>query len=56
MYKFSLAFANEVWFLNDDDMNIFLDKDLITERQAFKLPSEGINTKRFVPKRKKQKR
>ena len=55
MYKFSLAFANEVWFLNDDDMNIFLDKDLITERQAFKLPSEGINTKRFVPKEKSRK-
>ena len=55
MYKFSLAFANEVWFLNDDDMNIFLDKDLITERQAFKLPSEGINTKRFVPKEKNRK-
>lgn len=55
MYKFSLAFANEVWFLNDDDMNIFLEKDLITERQAFKLPSEGINTKRFVPKPKERK-
>ena len=36
-------------------MNIFLDKDLITERQAFKLPSEGINTKRFVPKEKNRK-
>lgn len=55
LYKFSLAFANEVWFLNDDDMEIFLEKDLVTESQAFRLPSEGINTERFVPMEKVEK-
>lgn len=49
LYKFSLTFAQEVWFLNDDDMKIFLENDLVTEGQAFKLPSEGINLKRFSP-------
>lgn len=52
MYKFSLTFAHEVWFLNSEDRDIFLEKDLITERQAFILPSEGVNTKRFAPAKK----
>lgn len=55
MYKFSLAFANEVWFLNEDDREIFLEKDLITDRQAFMLPSEGVNTNRYVAQEKTKK-
>lgn len=50
MYKFSLTYAHEVWFLNSEDKEIFLSRDLITERQAFILPSEGVNTKRFSPR------
>lgn len=54
MYKFSLTFAHEVWFLNSEDRDIFLEKDLVTESQAFILPSEGVNTGRFAPKEKEK--
>ena len=49
LYKFSLTYAEEVWFLNSEDKEIFLEKDLIAESQAFILPSEGVNTKRYIP-------
>jgi glycosyltransferase involved in cell wall biosynthesis len=55
LYKFSLTYAEEVWFLNSEDKEIFLEKDLIAESQAFILPSEGVNTKRYIPSKKETK-
>ena len=49
MYKFSFLFAKEVWFLNRDDKNIFLHQNIIDNKKAVVLPSEGVDTQKFQP-------
>lgn len=47
MYKYAFKKAHQVWFLNQDDMTLFIESNLINEIQAIILPSEGIDVKRF---------
>ena len=49
LYKFSFKFTKEVWFLNEDDKNIFLQRNLVDVKKTFVLPSEGIDTQKFKP-------
>ena len=49
MYKFSLKYAYQVWFLNRDDENIFIKNNIINKEKSFVLPGEGIDTTKFEP-------
>ncbi|MCK7558105.1 glycosyltransferase family 4 protein [Chitinophaga sedimenti] len=49
LYKVALRKVKSVWFLNDDDREIFVSKKLVKAKQAFVLPGEGINCDYFAP-------
>lgn len=55
MYKYSLKFADEVWFLNNEDKEYFISNKLIKGSQAGLLPGEGINLEKFKPEILKEK-
>lgn len=50
LYAFSFRFAKEVWFLNEDDRDVFLRKRIINKNKSFILASEGVDTDYFSPK------
>ena len=43
LYRFSLKSSNKVLFLNQDDMDIFLNHNLIRNDQSLLLPGEGVD-------------
>ena len=47
MYRFALKKATEVWFLNNDDREYFVDNKIVRPNKTFILPSEGIDTHAF---------
>lgn len=50
LYKFSLRYSKEVWFLNTEDKEYFLKNNLLNDRVKIKvLPGEGINLEKFKP-------
>lgn len=49
LYRFSLNYASEVWFLNEDDKKEFLKRKLVKESKVKILPGEGINLEKFKP-------
>lgn len=49
LYKFSLKRAKEVWFLNQDDLDTFVNRSIIPSTKAYLLNSEGIDTNHFTP-------
>ncbi|MFS7194593.1 glycosyltransferase family 4 protein [Rahnella inusitata] len=49
LYSFAFKFAMEVWFLNEDDKSIFVDKKIINIEKAFVLDGEGVDTDFFSP-------
>jgi glycosyltransferase involved in cell wall biosynthesis len=49
LYRFSLRYAREVWFLNTDDRDVFTTHRLIKKAVPFLLPGEGIDTEAFYP-------
>jgi len=55
LYKASLKYAQEVWFINIEDKNKFLLAELVVEEQMNFLPSEGINLETFAPIKVKRK-
>lgn len=54
LYKFSLLFTKDVWFLNNQDRKEFLDRKIIPAKKAFVLPGEGIDLEEFSPLAKKR--
>src|ERR1700712_3365463 len=57
LYRISFRFAKKVFFQNEEDMNLFLTKKLVTPEVADLVPGSGIDLKRFQPvdfKRNKQ--
>jgi len=55
LYTLSLKKAKEVWFLNTDDMRVFLDRKIVKQEKIYLLNGEGIDTTTFQPKEKKKK-
>ncbi|UUV19790.1 glycosyltransferase family 4 protein [Fusobacteria bacterium ZRK30] len=49
LYRFSLRFAKEVWFLNENDKKVFLERKLVDSDKTFVLNGEGIDTDYFKP-------
>jgi glycosyltransferase involved in cell wall biosynthesis len=50
LYKKALRKSEEVWFLNNEDARIFIDKRIVNIEKMKVLPGEGINTDHFSPR------
>ncbi|MEG1611123.1 MAG: glycosyltransferase family 4 protein [Alistipes sp.] len=48
LYKFAFKSPKEVWFLNREDFESFLQYHLISESKGYILKGEGINLERFA--------
>lgn len=49
LYRLSFRFPRKVFFQNPDDLNLFLSKKLVPEKNVDLLPGSGINLQRFLP-------
>lgn len=49
LYKLAFNFPREVWFLNEDDRQVFLNSRLVTSDKAVLLYGEGIDLNYFKP-------
>lgn len=49
LYKFAFRFPKEVWFLNEDDRQTFLNYRLVSESKATLLHGEGVDVSHFSP-------
>lgn len=54
LYKKTLFKAEEVWFLNNDDLQSFLSERIIDTSKTFLLPGEGVDTAYFSPRRERE--
>ena len=53
LYKFGLASAEHIWFLNQLDKSYFEQKNIVGLNESYLLPSEGIDLSKFTLKKKK---
>jgi len=53
MYRIAAWLSKEVWFLNDNDRDVFVYKKIVSKKKAKVLHSEGIDTEWFAPKARK---
>ena len=49
LYRRALRQTEEVWFLNEDDRQVFISQRLVSEGRTFILPGEGVDTDIFYP-------
>jgi glycosyltransferase involved in cell wall biosynthesis len=49
LYKFALYKSDKVFFLNNDDLKLFLDSGLVKQSITERMPGAGIDTRKFVP-------
>lgn len=49
LYKVSFQFANKVFFQNPDDLELFLNKKLVSPKAVDILPGSGIDLNKFRP-------
>jgi glycosyltransferase involved in cell wall biosynthesis len=47
LYRLAFRGSKEVWFLNESDASVMIEKHLLPEEKAKYLPSEGVNTSQF---------
>lgn len=53
LYKFVLKKTQLIFFQNDDDMQIFLQKGFVTKERAVKIPGSGVDYEYYKPIAKK---
>jgi glycosyltransferase involved in cell wall biosynthesis len=49
LYRSALRKNREVWFLNEDDRQVFVGQRLVPKEKTFILPGEGVDTTAFYP-------
>ena len=49
LYQFAFRFPKEVWFLNEDDRQTFLQYSLVSKEKAVLLHGEGVDLQHFTP-------
>lgn len=47
LYHFAFQFPQKVWVLNNDDLNAFLQRRIISQNRIEILPGEGVNSEYF---------
>lgn len=52
LYRFSLLFPREVWFLNTEDREIFVKGGIVDAKKTRVIPGEGVDMDHFSPKKK----
>ena len=52
LYRNSLKKAEEVWFLNYDDLDVFLSRRIVEKARTRVINGEGVNTRLFRPAKK----
>lgn len=52
LYKISLTSAKQIWFLNQDDKNLFISKKILKADRCRILNGEGINLEEYHPQEK----
>ncbi|GAA5040250.1 glycosyl transferase [Marivirga lumbricoides] len=52
LYRFSFKFPKQVFFQNQEDLQLFLDKELIQRNICEVIPGSGIDLSHFYPKEK----
>ncbi|MGL4863596.1 MAG: glycosyltransferase family 4 protein [Cetobacterium sp.] len=53
LYKIGLNKAEKIIFLNNEDMQEFINLKICNRKNTFNLKSEGVNISKFLPKQKK---
>ncbi len=54
LYRIAAFLSKEVWFLNDNDRDVFIYKRIVSKKKTRLLRSEGINTAWFTPRKEKR--
>lgn len=49
LYKLAFRFPKQVWFLNEDDRQVFLQHQSVSQDKAVLLHGEGVDLSHFVP-------
>ncbi|MCE9951440.1 glycosyltransferase family 4 protein [Aeromonas allosaccharophila] len=49
LYKLAFCFPKEVWFLNEDDRQVFLQHQLVSQNKGVLLHGEGVDLAHFAP-------
>lgn len=49
LYPIALKHPQKVFFQNEDDKTLFLDKKFVTPEQAILIPGSGVDTQKFSP-------
>ena len=49
LYRIAARFTRELWFLNQDDLQLFLDWKVVSRKKTLVIPSEGVNIDWFRP-------
>jgi glycosyltransferase involved in cell wall biosynthesis len=49
LYRFAFRFPSKVFFQNNDDLQLFLEKKLVKKKITGLLPGSGINLKKYTP-------
>jgi glycosyltransferase involved in cell wall biosynthesis len=47
LYKISLKYPKQVWFLNQEDRDIFVNAKIVSKNQTFLLKGEGVDLSEF---------
>lgn len=50
LYRLSFRYANKVFFQNEDDLKLFIDKKLVPKQNVGIVPGSGIDLSHFTPK------
>lgn len=50
LYKIALCFTCKVFFQNQDDFNLFLERGLLSKTKGTLIPGSGVDTHSFVPR------
>lgn len=49
MYRISFWYPKKIFFQNDDDLELFVDNNIVSKNSSDVLPGSGIDLKRFIP-------
>jgi len=49
LYQIAAKYSQQIWFLNQSDLDSFIKKGIISKEKTFLLPSEGIDLQKFKP-------
>lgn len=56
LYRHSLKKAEEVWFLNEDDREVFLTNEMVNKKRTKVINGEGVNARLYQPAKKESSR